>query len=244
MRALLLLSASLSVVIGGSASAGPKRKPKATEEKARTDDGAARPKGVRRLSPSLSVDLDRRRVTIDAEVVLREGPLELLLCPRRTKEHESILAADAPPKLVQLALILAGAKPGRPASFDPYRPPTGQPIDIRLEFEQGGQTRSIDARRWIRDAENGKEIGADFVFAGSGFRKVPGIEEPVFLGDQGDLICLVNFPGSVIDVGIESSKENASRLFEAWTERIPDKRTKVRIILEPVFEKKKVDSTP
>src|SRR5947209_6905928 len=35
-----------------------------------------------------------RRVLIDAEVCLREGPLEQLLTRKNKKEHEAVLAAD------------------------------------------------------------------------------------------------------------------------------------------------------
>ncbi len=36
----------------------------------------------------------KRRVLVSAEVCLREGQLELLLCRKQTKEHEAILSAD------------------------------------------------------------------------------------------------------------------------------------------------------
>ena len=83
----------------------------------------------------------------------------------------------------------------------------------------------------------GKPLAADFVFTGSGFTKVPGVDRPVFMANDGDLVCVANFPGSVVDIAMKSSKENADLLFEAWTERIPEKGTKVRVIFEPVTKK-------
>lgn len=191
------------------------------------------PAGIRRLNPALSVDLDRRRVVIEAEVVFRSGPLELVLCPRKTKEHESILAADVPPKLVQLALLMIGARPGRPAEFQPYKPPLGEPLSISVEYDEAGEKRVVDLREWVRDGRTKKPLGADFVFAGSRFHKPPGVEKAIWLGDDGDVICVANFPGSVIDIAIPSSTDNSQLVFEAFTEKIPPLGTKVRVTIEP-----------
>lgn len=223
MRLLLLLAGALT----------------ASEPSTKPAEPPAAPGGVRKLSSALTADLEKKRVVIDAEVVLREGPLELLLCPRRTKEHESILAADVKPKMVQLALLMVGAKPGRPAAFEPFQPPVGQPLRVTLEYEQDGATKSVDAREWIRNQKTGKPMDARFVFAGSRFAKPPGAERAVWLGDEGDLVCVVNFPGSVVDVSMASTKENASLIFEAFTDRIPPRGTPVRLILEPIEEKAK-----
>lgn len=196
------------------------------------------PTGTRQLSPSLAVDFDKRQLVLEAEVVLREGPLELLLCPKRTKEHESILAAEVNPRHFQLALLMLGAEPGRPALFDPvYKPPTGQRIDIRIEYVVAGQKKSVDAREWIRDGKHNKALDADFVFTGSRFQRLPGTDKPVWLGADGDLICVSNFPGSVVDIAVKSSNANADRMFEAWTERIPERGSKVRAIFRPRFDK-------
>lgn len=189
-----------------------------------------KPRGIKKLTPFLQCDFDRRQVALDAEVVLREGPLELFLCPKRSKEHESILAAEVQPRQFQLALLLIGAKPGRPAAFDNgFQPPTGDVIDIRVEYEVDNQKKTVDAKEWIRDAKTRKPMEAEFVFAGSRFQKVPGSDRPVWMGDDGDLICVSNFPGSVVDVAAKSSNADAERIFEAWTERIPPRGSKVRV---------------
>lgn len=203
-----------------------------------------RPTGVRVISPNLRVDFDQSRVVLDADVVLREGPLELLICPKGTKEHESILAAEVEPKSFHLALLLAGAKPGRPAEFEPYKPPTGQKILIEFEYLKDGKTKRLDARQWIRDIHTSKEIAADFVFAGSRFLKIPGEERAVWQGDEGDMVCVTNFVGSIIDVAVKSSTDNANLSFEAWTDRIPAKGTKVRVYFTPLPEDRPEEKKP
>ncbi|WP_145263307.1 YdjY domain-containing protein [Planctomycetes bacterium Pan216] len=190
---------------------------------------------VRRLTPELEVDLDSGEVRIDAQIVLREGPLELLLCPKGGKEHESILAATIEPRTFQTALLLAGAKPGHPARFEPYKPPTGQQIEILLDVKgSDGKMKRLDAREWIQNVKTKKPMDATFVFTGSQFVRAPGAKRATWLGDEGDLVCVANFPGSVIDIAKESTTSNADLLFIARTAAIPEVGTPVRVIFKPV----------
>src|SRR5262245_21770864 len=45
-----------------------------------------------------------KRVGLACEVCLREGPLEVFLCKKGTKEHESIVRIDADAQFIHLAL--------------------------------------------------------------------------------------------------------------------------------------------
>lgn len=205
--------------------------------------------GLVEITPTLRMDMKNKQVVLDAEIVLTQGPLELLLCPKRTKEHEAILAADIAPRSFQLALLGVGAEPGSPAMFEPeYKPPRGQPIEIFVEWEEKGQTKRVNAREWIRhpkDVGGGEPLKAEFVFAGSRFIRIPGEERARWLGDDGDVVCVSNFPGSIIDVDMKSTNANEWLLFEAWTERIPPKGTKVKVFFVPTkeMEKKKEPKT-
>jgi hypothetical protein len=197
------------------------------------------PNKIVTLSPSLRFDAEKEVVWIDAEVVLTEGSLELLLCPKRTKEHESILAAEIAPRQFQLALLGVGAVPGATARFEPsFEPPRGQKIRIQCEYERDGQRVRDDARDWIRSPArtNSPQPKFDFVFAGSRFLRIPGESRVRWLGDDGDVICVANFPGSIVDVNLQSTASNDALLFEAWTDRIPPKGTKVRVILQPLAD--------
>jgi hypothetical protein len=191
--------------------------------------------GLVELAPALRMDRARREVIVDSKVVLREGALELLLCPVRTKEHESILAAEVAPRSFQLALLGIGAKPGAPATFEPaFVPPSGEKLAIDVEYEKDGKLQRHPASDWIQavgaDGKDRQGMKADFVFAGSRFVRIPGEARARWLGDEGDLVCVANFPGSVVDVNIASANSNASLLFQAWTERIPPRGTPVRVI--------------
>jgi len=193
---------------------------------------------------ALEVQGDKRRVLINATVCLNRGPLELLLCRKQSKEHESILTADVDARKMHEALILTGAEPGKPAKYlpDKIQPPTGAKIKISVQYEKKGKLVTEPAGKWVRNVKTLKELDEDWVFAGSGFAK--NVLEPkkpdIYLAnDSGDVICISNFEDAALDLPIASPKDDADRSFEAFTERIPERDTKVVVILEPVQEAKK-----
>src|SRR5262249_50783423 len=98
---------------------------------------------------------DKRRVHIEAEVCLREGPLELLMCRKETKEHESILHAHVDARDIHTALLVAKAKPGSVVKYTQdgkIFPPTGTKIKISLRYEKKpGEVVTIDAKEWVRN---------------------------------------------------------------------------------------------
>ena len=85
------------------------------------------------LGDSLWFDPARRELVILAQVVLRDGPLEHLLCLRGTKEHEAILTTSAEARAIHAGLLLTKAEPGHPVRFEPkFESPTGSAIKIQL----------------------------------------------------------------------------------------------------------------
>lgn len=182
-----------------------------------------------------------RKVRIAAEVCFREGPLELLLCRKFTKEHEAILSADIDARDVHKALLAAGAKAGSTVQFQPkYTPANGSKVLVSIEYDKNGKKSTIPARQWIRDAKTRKELATDWVFGGSRFFPDPDDDQkpPHYMANGGDVICISNFETAMLDLPISSSQANAELQFEAFTERIPPLGTKVTVILEPVAEKK------
>jgi hypothetical protein len=195
----------------------------------------------------LEIQGDKRRVVVNASVCLREGPLEQLLTRKGTKEHEAILAADVDARDIHTALILARAKPGSTVKFKKVNgkftviPPSGTRIKVSLRYQDKGKEVTIPAQRWVRVSKTGKDLAHDWVFAGSVlFRDPLDPKRPLLYGaNDGDVICVANFDGALLDLPINSSKSNAELAFEAHTQRIPPVGTKVTIILEPVLAAKK-----
>ena len=108
------------------------------------------------LNPEATLLLDAANKTliVKSTVVLREGTLEMLLCKKQTKEHESILAVDAKAYLLHAGLVALGLDPGKPVRFSPeYVAPTGPKLTITAVWTAAdGKSQRQDVRHWIRHA--------------------------------------------------------------------------------------------
>ena len=199
-----------------------------------SDSAAADPHPtLKRLSPdaALWIDLPGKRVIVGGRVALADGPIEFFACPSKTKEHESIVAVDAPAQLVHTALLAIGLKAGSPASFvGEYRPATGDAVAIEVCWREAKAERCLPARQWVRDSRTGRQLDYDWVFAGSQFWKDPSSGIEYYQADGGDLVCVSNFPTAMLDLPIASSQANEALLFETFTERIPPRGTPVELI--------------
>lgn len=238
------------------------------------DEPAAAPKkdptGMTRLHPTMPVWLDvpNKRVVMVGEVCLREGQLEMFACVRRTKEHESILTVPtaiaefedpnfkgsgnpyAPLALaVHVGLMAAGAEFGNPARFVPdYQPARGSEIEVTLFWsDDKGVRHRARAQDWVRSHATQKPMTHPWVFGGSRFYVDDKTGEKTYLAEEGDFICLSNFPTAMLDLPVASPNENNALVFEALTEAIPPMKTKVTIVLTPKpgsFQKKPEEKKP
>jgi hypothetical protein len=240
---LLILPALVAGLMLGCEGAAPReetrpkdKKDKAAVSKAESKKAAAGKNVVLEVLPD-----KRRRVLVSAEVCLREGQLEQLMCRKQTKEHEAILTADVDARHIHAALIAAGAKEGSPVRFAPeYRPASGTRIKVSVQYKDKGKEVTAPAQSWIKNAKDNKTLQSDWVFAGSRFVKNPLDDgKEYYLANDGDIICISNFETALLDLPIKSPKDNADLIFVANRERIPPLGTKVVVILEPVLEAKK-----
>jgi hypothetical protein len=186
------------------------------------------------LGRALWFDPARKELIIGARVVLRQGPLEHLVCLKGTKEHEAILATEAQPRQIHAGLLLTGAEPGHPVRFLPkFEPPTGTAIAIELTWKSGDQTKRADARRWLKDEKNQKPLAENWVFAGSELFTDPITKKTVYAADEGDVITVANFGSAILDLPIASSASDADRVFSADPEHVPPLGTEVFLNLRP-----------
>ena len=195
------------------------------------------PPGAKPLSQTEPIwfDLKRNALFIDGRVALREGPpLEMFACPVNTKEHESVVAVYARPRMVHAALLLLGAEVGHPVQFDPYKPAAGTEIDILVMWkDETGRSHKAPAQKWVRSISTKKALTHPWVFAGSGIWKDEETGESGYKADSGDFICVSNFETATLDLPIRSSDAKADLLYEAYTEHIPPRGTPVRLVLMP-----------
>ena len=129
---------------------------RATDEKAATPAEASsldEPKPLNKAGTVL-LDAKGKKLLLKSEVVLREGLLEMLVCLKQTKEHESLLSVQTPAQLVHAGLLALGAEPGSPVRWQPeYHAATGQQIDIFLNWtDENRKTHRVPAQNWIRHA--------------------------------------------------------------------------------------------
>lgn len=195
---------------------------------------------LKRLSRTEEVWIDkaRKEVVVGGRIVLDRGPIEVFACVEKTKEHEAIVATRSSARLIHAALLAIGLDPGSPVSFDPeYVPPKGPRVSVRLRWKDAaGKERQARAQEWIRNAQTGKPLAADWVFAGSAFWRDPNDGIEYYQADGGDVICVSNFPTALLDLPLQSSQANAELLFEAFAGRVPPRDTEVDLILSGVQE--------
>jgi hypothetical protein len=195
------------------------------------------PEGLIKLSKTNDVWLDKERkaVVVDGQVCLREGQLEMFACPKGTKEHESIVSLMCKAEEVHAGLLAAGAKPGTTVSFSPeYKAATGQIVDVYVLWKDAdGGKHQARAQDWIKDIKQQKAMRHDWVFAGSKFWKDEETGKERYTANDGDLICVSNFPTATLDLPVESSQADSDLLFQAFTDHIPPRGTKVRVVLIP-----------
>ncbi len=200
------------------------------------------PPGMKRLLPDedLWIDPANKRVVLDGSVCLVQGQLEMLACPKGTKEHESVISADVKAYAVHAALLAVGAKPGTPVRYRPsYQAASGTIVDVTLIWtDEKGEVRRQRGQDWVRDVESKKPMPHNWIFAGSGIWKDDMTGETRYLAEGGEFICVSNFPGAMLDLPIPSSSQaEQGLLFEAFTENIPPRGTRVRMVLTPRLEK-------
>ncbi|MEZ6141651.1 MAG: YdjY domain-containing protein [Zavarzinella sp.] len=182
-----------------------------------------------------------RKVHVLAEVCLREGMLEVLLCKNQTKEHESILRTAVDAREIHFALVAMGAKPGSVVKFVPeFVAPKGPKMKISLTYHINGKLSTVAAQEWILNKKTEKALEHPWVFAGSRFLKDPDRpnDPPFYTANNGELIVLSNFPDAMLDLPIRSPKEEADLLYDIRTKLVPPLLTKVLVTFELAKEEK------
>ncbi|WP_166831505.1 YdjY domain-containing protein [Thalassoroseus pseudoceratinae] len=109
------------------------------------------------LNKQKTVLLNRadKQIIVKTKVVLREGMLEMLLCKKQTKEHESILSVDADAYVIHSGLLALGAEAGKTVRYEneKFYPPTGEKLDIfAIWTDENDKIHRVNVKTWIRRA--------------------------------------------------------------------------------------------
>ncbi|HVP13515.1 MAG TPA: YdjY domain-containing protein [Phycisphaerae bacterium] len=186
--------------------------------------------------PGVQIDYRVPQVEVEAWVILRKGPLELFAYSKAPvpKEHESILLLHASPEAIYQALGLIGLVPGHPMRYFPesgtIRKPSGDPVDVLVQFESGGETKEISACDWMTDVARSKPMErTHWLFTGS-----DRLQDGTFYANvEGTVVTVVDFDSSVVALPDPHTSSNAALWLEANTDAIPPIGTKVTLILRP-----------
>ena len=255
MKTTLVALAAASMLALAARAPAPAQDPKADKPEALPEFPKLDPKNtVSHLNPEKTIFAELAgpegkkkvvRIGLVGEVCLREGPLEVFLCKKGTKEHESIVRVDADAQIIHLALTQTGAEPGKPTQFvDPkteepkYKAATGAKINVSVHYTKGGKTFTHPAQDWIWDTKKKAPMPHGWVFPGSITIADPDSGKKFYGANSGDVISISNFPYSMLEVPAEISKDDANLTYEARTDKIPPLFSKVWVILEPEREKK------
>src|SRR5262249_15520272 len=252
---LFALAAGLSLVLSGPASfphttaAQPQPDPRAKDAEPLPDPPKANPESKLIENPNakglileILPDKKTKRVLVASEVCLREGPLEVFLCKKNTKEHESILRVDHDARMIHELLLLAGAESGKPTQFiNPktneaeFKPATGTKIKVGVHYRKDGKLHTHPAQEWVWNREKKRNLEYDWVFAGRVLTRArAGPNAPPYYAANGGEVITISTSGySMLDIPAEISKDDASLNYEAKTDRLPPLFSKVWVILEP-----------
>ena len=202
------------------------------------------PDSWKRLSDKheIWVDFENKTVIAGGYICMTTGSLEVFACPRRTKEHESVVSVHAMASQIHAALLALGASPGKPVQWpfeenEKYIPASGPVVNIDViwrDKEEVVQTRR--AQEMVYNIRTEKPMEIDWVFGGSQTFTDEESGETYYYGDSGELVCLSNFATATMDVPVESSDANEGLLFEANTKAIPPLETKVYLKFKPELE--------
>jgi len=205
----------------------------ATTGESSTIAAASKTNVVKPFAPGVRIDWTKRRVEVDARVVLREGALELFACTPQTREHESILVVHARPLHIFQALGLIGLEPGAPATYDrdkdTWSPPRGQRLSLGVQYTGEGDTHEVPIERWMRSVKTQKPPPPiNWVFAGSRTWT-----DGRFAADpDGTVVGVVDFDTALISVGELHSADNELLWLEANTSEIPPLGAKCTLLIQ------------
>jgi len=212
--------------------------------------------GLVEVFPHVRADRDAGVVEFDAFVPMTiDDPeqvvfLEVIVCTRNSKEHETLLATDARPSNIHAALLLIGMEPGKPGSWRigeddeiVHVPPRGPAVEVEFVWtDKHGVEHADHPATWVVNDNTGEALPQrDWVFAGSRFVDwtPPGRDEPVKVYDadySGTLIGLATFGTETLAwpavISHDSTVEEPVWIVSA--EHAPPLETRVIVRLRPV----------
>ena len=206
--------------------------------------------------PGITINKEEHYLDVVSEVCLDGGILELIACTEDTREykdHESLIAIQAQPRHVHIALLLVGAKAGHPAMRKPIDeaktrwvdvPPHGGSVDVFLVFKDDeGKLVEHPINEFIKASEDGELEPEDvkfptntFLFAGSILHGEGEGPRRYLCDETGNFLTISTFGDEVLCLPGIHSHQNQLLMWEVNGEKLPEVGAKVILRLRPVLE--------
>ncbi|MFH0908462.1 MAG: YdjY domain-containing protein [bacterium] len=172
------------------------------------------------------VDAHDRSVLLTGHVNQVEGAIELFACGPRGKTHESVLVLDVYPVDLQTGLLLIGARHGKPAEGMGMRPPDGDPLDVFVEWQDGGKTVRRRAEAMIRNSKTKRVLPKTaWIFTGSTFEdgRFKALVEESLIVSYWD-------PWAIINIGSDVGADD--EILSVNTRNVPPLGTPVTVLIK------------
>lgn len=212
--------------------------------------------------PGVKINLDEWSVDLDAKICLEEGLLELIACTVNSKEHESIVTIEGRPSHAHTALLLLGAKPGKPAlmelagpEMNTFRhfPPSGGPVDVFLVLKDaaGKEVEKPISEFIIKaDRDGPAEKGEPgkkkqnfpthtFLFAGSVLEDNGEGARQYSCDVTGNVISIATFGDELLCQPEITDSSNEFLMWQIDGEKLPELDSKVILRLRPQLAQSK-----
>jgi hypothetical protein len=198
--------------------------------------------------PGITVDQEKKTVTIDAKVAPRKlehlaetYPIEVIACwahPKGKKAHETILTIDVNPSDVHKALESLGLKAGKPAKGQDAVA-EGPEIAVLIEVPQpGGAAKRLTLDKVLLDPKTRKPMpkGVKFKFTGSVLSQAaPDKPEKVYGADTtGTLIAVFPVTDETVLQSSLTMKEEKYLKLDVNKDALPKEGEAVKLVLEVV----------
>jgi hypothetical protein len=211
---------------------------------------APAPAADKPASSGLTVDKDKRTITIDCKVAPRKindpryqkadglpYPIEVVACwpfPKGQKAHETVITFDVKPSEVHKALEELGLKPGTPSAGQ--EEPKGPEVNIYLDIPRaGGEFRRVPIEKTIVDGQTGKPMPKfHWRFTGSVMTKPdPTKDDTVYGADlTGTLICIIPVTNQTVFQTSLTLKDEKYIRPETDKKVLPPEGAPVRLVIE------------
>jgi hypothetical protein len=200
---------------------------------------------LRTLAAEKGVVLKEDRVEVPAIIVQNRTMLEFFAVTTGGKEHEAVvsLLGNYDPQgerlpeglagMINACILALGYEPGKPVSSKDGKvlPPSGAPIWLYLEWDEGGETVRARAEDLVYNIERKKQMDrGKWVYVGSHFARDWATGESVYMADiTGDIAATYSWPNTIIDNVTSEGSDDI--YYVCYTPRIPKIGTKVTFVI-------------